>query len=84
MQVREMLVSPNEAGKAGRSEQRTTTKDAGFRRPLCPTLTEASCSINPNLELARVLSTLLHQTHGVPSVKGTTTTRRLPSVPIVG
>lgn len=44
---------------------------------------EIDCSLNPNPELARTSSVLIHRTHGVPttSLESTTGSRRLPPAP---
>jgi len=36
---------------------------------------------NPNPKIARVVSVLVHRTHGVPNGEGTAITRRRPSIP---
>ena len=75
------MVGPKEAGTSLSEQGVVTVETVIFRRPSDIPQVEIDRSCNPNFKLARVLFISIRRTHGVPTRKGVTTSRQLPSIP---
>ena len=56
-------------------------ESARFSRPFDLIWVGFNLSLDPNRKLIRVLSFLVHRTHGVPTRKGAITARQFPEAP---